>query len=620
MKKVLLLLYLFSIDCIFSSAQEDTVIVDVPKVHVTFGNGNNWSSSNWLGKKGKTVYEEATIKIEGGALYEDMEETPIAIRGRGNSSWSNSASAKNPYRIKFEEQCKPFDLTKGKSWILLANRQQGSMLTNVVGMYLAKLFDVVAYNDMIPVDLYINNSYRGSYNFTEKIGFSNNSVDLADESKASMIEIDIYQDESICRTNAFNLKTKVHEPDLQDIDDTRLIDSASIYRDFDRMMLAIKEQDKPLSNYIDIDKLTRYLIVNELILNSELSEPKSVFLFSENVLDDLDPFGIDHTPWIFGPLWDLDWSYGYHLKQTYFKNCSTQDYFSEVLEQPGKNFWSKIRNNPEVDKLYYRLWTEFIEEDGLSKLFDYLEDYVDFVLPSFERDKTNETSSKNKTDYKTQLSSCKKWFNERVDKIYSNLTEYPLDESYTLHIPASGWTTVCVPFSFDVPEDLELYKVTINELYNDSLQLSLVDEVKANKPYLVNGQEGDYLLSGRFVSTSKFTNGKKDKYLTHGNLKGSLADVYAPVSTYVLSEDKTGCFSRVDSLNSELVNSNHAYLVLPDEIDLADNLYFNSGAELSIKQINHKAEKKEQLYNIYGMPVSHSYRGFVISQEGHYYK
>ena len=73
---------------------------------------------------------------------------------------------------------KPFGMLEGKNWVLLANNIKGSMMTNAIGMKVAQLAGTAGANHIVPVDLYINNDYRGSYNFTEKVGFHNNSIDL----------------------------------------------------------------------------------------------------------------------------------------------------------------------------------------------------------------------------------------------------------------------------------------------------------------------------------------------------------------------------------------------------------------------------------------------------------
>ena len=58
------------------------------------------------------------------------------------------------------------------------------MMTNAIGMKVAQLAGVAGANHIVPVNLYINGEYRGSYNFTEKIGFHNNSIDLDDETSS----------------------------------------------------------------------------------------------------------------------------------------------------------------------------------------------------------------------------------------------------------------------------------------------------------------------------------------------------------------------------------------------------------------------------------------------------
>ena len=53
-------------------------------------------------------------------------------------------------------------------------------------MKAACLVGTAGANHIVPVELYMNGEYRGSYNFTEKVGFSNNSIDLDDETGAAL--------------------------------------------------------------------------------------------------------------------------------------------------------------------------------------------------------------------------------------------------------------------------------------------------------------------------------------------------------------------------------------------------------------------------------------------------
>ena len=84
-------------------------------------------------------------------------------------------------RIKFPTKQKPLGMKAGKNWNLIANAIRESMTTNVIGSRVAEMVGAAAANHFLPVELYINGNYRGSYTLTEKVGISNNSIDLAND-------------------------------------------------------------------------------------------------------------------------------------------------------------------------------------------------------------------------------------------------------------------------------------------------------------------------------------------------------------------------------------------------------------------------------------------------------
>ena len=113
---------------------KSTTEYGVPRIDITltdhpnaeWGSGNGWYGWDepeyyWLGQDGKKTYVPAEITIDGGGAFPSMDATPILIKGRGNSTWSQSSSSKNPYHFKFESKQKPLGMTKGKHWVLLCN-------------------------------------------------------------------------------------------------------------------------------------------------------------------------------------------------------------------------------------------------------------------------------------------------------------------------------------------------------------------------------------------------------------------------------------------------------------------------------------------------------------------
>ncbi len=405
----------------------------VPRIDITLkDNPEPWGVNNWIGMNNtKRTYVNATIGIRGGGVFPDMDPTPIQIKGRGNSSWRDNYESKNPYHFKFAVKQKPLGMTAGKHWILLANKKSGSMTTNAMGMKVAGLFESAGYNHIVPVELYVNDCYRGSYNLTERVGFSNNSIDLLDESCAAMMELDTYTDEPIYRNNAYGISTKIHIPDADDIAETNLTNEL-IIEDYNRMLATLAQGDDEYTKLVDAEYLARYLSACEFIWNRELAHPKSAFLYSENVTDELDADGNDATPWVFGPLWDCDWAFGYEGSGSYYVKNVENDFFESVQNNAqfyGYSFWSDLRyNSQEVDSIYYQLWYNLKQRNVVQELHDYAQEYYDFAKKSFEHNSQYPFDEHDGQDYNFITRNSQNWLTKRFEYIFSRLTPYELPE------------------------------------------------------------------------------------------------------------------------------------------------------------------------------------------------
>ena len=378
----------------------------VPRIDINTNTGEMISS--------KEYYLDATISIDGGGVYPDMAETPVQIKGRGNSSWDSWEWAKNPYRLKFASKQKPLGMTNGKSWVLLANKQGGSMLSNAVGMKAAGLVGTAAANHIIPVELYINGNYRGNYNFTEKVGVSNNSIDVANEDSTALLELDTYFDETYrFRSAQYNLPVNIQFPDFAE--DPTMITQQMIETDFNNFMRRLKNGVE-ISSLVDIEMLARYLLVTELIANFELHHPKSTYLYKEAI-------GSYNSKFVFGPIWDLDWAYGYELNKQYCTTGATSNYYTAV-NMEARQWVNDLRYvSKALDRTYYTVWTNFME-NHLQELLDYCDDYFAYAEPSLQN---NATQWGDGYDYATVTSNTKQWLERRANYVYNSLKVYPID-------------------------------------------------------------------------------------------------------------------------------------------------------------------------------------------------
>ena len=404
---------------------------EVPTIYINTADGLPITS--------KTEYKDAEIIIDGHGIFPSMEATPLQIRGRGNSSWGWS---KKPYRLKFAEKVKPLGMTKGKSWVLLANGIGGSLMSNAIGMKAANLMGASAANHIVPVDIYLNGEYRGSYNLTEKVGFSNNSVDLEDDTAAALLELDSYYDEpegQKFRTQPYNLPINVKEPDFSEGETSLTLET--VYNDFNKFMTTLY-RGGDISKHVDVTQLARFMMVNELTLNYEFYHPKSTFCYREN-------FEADSSKYIFGPVWDLDWGFGYEQSRNYFVSRATDNYWIDMPAFEVRDFIRDLRWKYEpLNDVYSDLWKQFMDND-LEELMEYCQDYYDFAYNSFEK---NRTTWGDNTNYKQQAVDAANWLQTRSQQIYDDILsgkrpeipepvdpiEFANDKIYTLKCRRGG--------------------------------------------------------------------------------------------------------------------------------------------------------------------------------------
>ncbi len=389
----------------------------------------NWATDNGILPRididiedGRTVtdkinYLSASFRITGNGVYDDFADS-VQIKGRGNTTWGY---AKKPYRLKFAEKVKPFGLTKGKSWVLLANAQNGALMANAIAMKVGQLAGASYTNHIIPVELYINGEYKGNYMFTEHIGFSNNSVDIDEDlGTGYMLELDSYYDEDYkFRSAYYNLPVNIKEPDLSDYDaataDEKFI---NIQNDFNKLETLLYNGGD-LSAILDLDAAARFMLTNELVMNQELGHPKSTYLWRED-------FTSENSLITLGPIWDFDYAFGYEGTGSYFNIGSRTDYFSGMPSSSnGRSFFRTLMNDKEFQRHYYKVWKEFVDNGHIQEVADYIDDYYRFSRNSFEN---NATIWGDGYNYGAIIEKMQTWMQQRHDYIFSNLAQYDIND------------------------------------------------------------------------------------------------------------------------------------------------------------------------------------------------
>lgn len=380
----------------------------VPRIDIDIEGGKPVTS--------KESYLKASLCIQGQGVYEDFPRTDMWIKGRGNTSWG---WPKKPYRLKFDEKVRPFGLTGGKSWVLLSNYQEGSLFTNALAFKIGQLAGTAACNHAVPVELYVNGTYQGSYLFTEKVGFGNNSLDADDEADC-LLELSREFDEPYrFRSVPYDLPVNIKEPDFSVwAADDRNGRVASTKEDFNRLAVAIARQADGVTDMLDVDACARFLLANDLSNNVEINHPKSTFIFKEDA-------AADHTKYIFGPIWDFDWAWGFARTNTYFDADQQTAWLRPLDGSVGDAFFGDLMRMGVVKRQYYKVWMDFLQGDCVDELKEFVQDYYDFARTSFEHDGK---AWRRTTDYAALVGKAQKWLDTRAGYIVSHLDAYDLTD------------------------------------------------------------------------------------------------------------------------------------------------------------------------------------------------
>jgi len=466
----------------------------IPTVYITFGEDTTrWDYSQWIGQTlpdGTNTKEEwiegCTFQLDGAGVWPDIAKVEdCEVRGRGNSSWTWSPYSKNPFRIKLPKKNKqsPFNLTKDRQWVFIANKQSGSMTSNSIAQKVAAMVDAEALCHMIPVDVYINGHYRGSYCFTEKIGIADNSVAI-DEATGCLLELDDYYDETFrFRDDTYDLPVNVKDPDFSEEDEERVITFTDIQNSINSLTATLKAGGD-IAGKIDMESWAKFWLVNDLVRNVETHHPKSCYLFNENPAEG--------EKWKFGPAWDFDWAFGYEDTKDYFIYGADMDLFSGVYynNKAGYRFYNALRNSAAGKRAYYKEWVNFMAEDRLQELLEYIDDYTEFAMPSIQHNNDANVNEKNKHDYTVLAEKSKQWLTKRANYIFNSLEKYDISPD------------IVTPEDYGQPTDIE--DTTADKDLNRPVDVYTIGGilVRNKVPYLnaLNGLEpGLYIVDGKTI-------------------------------------------------------------------------------------------------------------------------
>lgn len=269
---------------------------ELPVLHIETETGKDVES--------KTTYIGGHVSVyntKSSFLRKGLE---MQIRGRGNNTWTYE---KKSYRMKLTEKDKLLGLGNGKhkTWVLLANMCDQSLLRNQTGLYLSRSLSGLDFApDACSVEVYLNGEYRGVYLLAEQIQVDDDRVNVSEEVEKGvdigyLVQMSVYSDpnaQGYITPDGWAYEVK---SDLSANASVRESQKKYIKDYLESCWAAIKSGNREeIEKRIDIRSAVDAYIAEEIMKNLDMGWDS--FYFHKDVGGKL----------VFGPIWDFDLTFG----------------------------------------------------------------------------------------------------------------------------------------------------------------------------------------------------------------------------------------------------------------------------------------------------------------------
>ena len=310
------------------------------------------------------AYIPATIRVEDpDGMYSDstLFEGTMQMRGRGNTTWD---MAKKPFRLKLDVHTKLLGMKGNKDWALLANYSDKSLLRNIVAMEISRLCGMPWTPHMRTVELYINDSYQGSYVLCQHKEVAKEKVDIDVEKGDMYLEVDTTQDEKVCFESTRWLVPFMFK-DPEEPTAAQISDFKAYVEDIEDALYA--NPGGGWEDLIDLDTFVGNYIVQEICKNVDGNFRKSIF-FSKTPTGKL----------VLAHVWDFDIALG---------NCNYIDSQHQNGVTNGPEGWliKLVGRKKKADGWYPRLFLDPVFVEAVKAKWDEIKPGLDEIPAMIDR-------------------------------------------------------------------------------------------------------------------------------------------------------------------------------------------------------------------------------------------
>ena len=359
MKKIFLLLAFSLIGLISSNATNPSGTLPVMYINIENGqevvNKDTYLNAKyWLDPKGQP-----------GIQAFGSQDNPLVTQIKGRGNYTFTGFDKKPYRLKLDKKAALCGMKASKHFGLLAHADDNrGFLRNAIGFKVSEFVGLPWTPAYYPVELVINGSYRGLYFLTELIRIDSDRVNITkwqDEDAngnplskwiegGTLVEIDNYDEPAQIQFNNDGAPEPLRFTYDKSVDPGYEPDGYVSWLQqslgqVNNLILNGDRNSDELWNYVDIDDLARFIVVQEFMDNYE-SFHGSCYLFREKG---------DNEKWHFSPVWDFGSAFQRsHPNHPFYEqndgNMHYNHWIGQLLQFPAlrnkiADYWALLKNH-----------------------------------------------------------------------------------------------------------------------------------------------------------------------------------------------------------------------------------------------------------------------------------
>lgn len=315
----------------------------------------------------KDTYLKGKLTIVSTDVTEAFADS-LEIKGRGNSTWT---MPKKPYRIKLNKKASLLNRpAKEKSWVLLANYCDKTLMRNAVAFKISELVGLEFTPTARFVDVVLNDQFLGNYMLSDQMEVAKGRVDVETQKTTDitepnitggyLLEIDGFasSEPKYFVTNR-KMPITVKYPKDDEINEAQFNYISNYTKNFENILFSNNFTDPTAGYraYVDENSLINWYIASEFTGNSDSFW--STYIYKKR----------NDPKFYFGPMWDYDIAFN----NDYRLGDATKKLMREYAHDPKtwiKRFWE----DPWFQNAVRARWKQLVDNGIETTILNYIDE------------------------------------------------------------------------------------------------------------------------------------------------------------------------------------------------------------------------------------------------------